>query len=140
MPAPYDEPGSSTSAHPPGSRGYLLVVDDEATLLESMVLILTMEGFEIDAVSNGSDALDAMQRRVPDLIILDLRMPGLSGWDVLDEMRADSALADVPVILLTAHSDEATRRRAAELEVADLLFKPADVPDILQAIDRALHR
>jgi CheY-like chemotaxis protein len=120
-------------------RPELLLVDDEASLRESMVLILELEGYEIRAVGSGAAALDALRDSVPDLLLLDLCMPGISGWDVLDAMRANPDLADVPVLVLTAYSDEETCRRAEDARVDGLLTKPADVPDILRAIQKILQ-
>jgi CheY-like chemotaxis protein len=116
----------------------ILLVDDEESLRESMILVLELEGYTAQAVSSGQEALETIGHTPPDLIILDLSLPDISGWDVLHMLRDDPSRADVPVLILTAYSDEDTQRRALNEKVDGLLVKPADVPELLRAIERAL--
>jgi len=116
----------------------LLVVDDESAFRRFITLALHMEGYQVHAVENGERAIQALQEVTPDLVILDLSMPHVSGWDVLHFMRSLPHLASTPVLVLTADADESTRRRCQREHVNHLLVKPVGLNEILDAVQHAL--
>ncbi|MBN1201020.1 MAG: response regulator [Anaerolineae bacterium] len=116
----------------------VLIVDDEGLFRESISMALQLEGYGVRAVANGAGAIAAMQQHSPDLVILDLCMPDVSGWDVISQMRDHAALQHTPVVVLTASADESTRHRAQSERVQDLLIKPVGIEEILQAIRNAI--
>jgi two-component system, OmpR family, response regulator MtrA len=86
----------------------IVIADDDVDIRDLVLFKLTGEGHDVVAVADGVAALDVCRRLRPDLVVLDVMMPGKSGFDVVTEIRADPALADVPVVLLTARPREHT--------------------------------
>ncbi len=84
----------------------ILVVDDNADSVAILRAFLTARGYGVAAASNGMEALDCLRRQVFDLVLLDVMMPGMSGFDVLSHLRQDAATARLPVILLTAKVED----------------------------------
>ncbi len=116
----------------------VLIVEDEDTFREFLALALSLEGFNTRSVKSGEQALEAMNTAPPDMVILDLSMPLMSGWDVLRHMRNDPRLAQIPVLVLTANADEATRRRSLDERADGLLVKPVALEEVLEAIQDTL--
>jgi CheY-like chemotaxis protein len=116
----------------------LLIVEDESAFRQFISLALHMEGYQVCSVESGERAIEVLQDVPPDLVILDLSLPCISGWDVLHFMRSVPHLTATPVLVLTANADENTRRRCQREHVDRLLVKPASLNDILDAIERAL--
>ena len=99
----------------------ILVVDDEAGIRELVGTYLRSEGFDVDEAVDGEDAVERFRRREPDLVVLDLRLPGIDGFDVLREIRRSSS---VYVIILTARTEETDKLVGLELGADDYLTKP----------------
>jgi two-component system phosphate regulon response regulator PhoB len=142
----------------------ILVVDDEPDIVALVVYHLAKAGYKVSSASSGPDALALAKRDRPSLIVLDLMLPGMSGFDVLAKLREDEQLAGVAVLMLTARKEEPDRIRGLELGADDYLTKPfspqelvlrvgailrriqstADLPDIITAgpikVDRSAHR
>ena len=119
-------------------KGSLLVVDDEPITRQSLTDILRLEGYNVASVPNGEAAVEHVRQYSVDLIVLDLRMPGMGGMDV---MRALSQLSpDTEIILLTAHGSMETAVDALRYRVHDYLIKPATPNQILASIRRGLSR
>jgi len=116
----------------------LLIVEDESSFRQFMSLALQMEGYQIHSVENGERAIQVLQTAVPDLVILDLSMPDISGWDVLHFIRSTPHLVTTPVLVLTANADADTRRLCQHEHVSQLLLKPASLDEILDAVRHAL--
>src|SRR5213592_3007041 len=100
----------------------ILIVDDEPEIVRGLEDNLRFEGYQTLTAGNGADALAVAAREAPDLIVLDLMMPVVSGWDVCRTLRARGI--DVPIIMLTARGEEAERVRGLELGADDYLTKP----------------
>ncbi len=116
----------------------ILIVDDEADMRWLLVNILQAEGFEVVAAEDGQVALEKVRKDAPSLILLDLKMPRLSGMKALEKIKAIDPL--VPVIILTAHGDIPTAVQAMRLGAYDYLTKPFRNDDILFCVRRALER
>ena len=99
------------------SRGYILVVDDDVLLAELAVAVLQPDGDETRVAHDGREALRVIEKRVPDLVLLDANMPVLDGFGVLVPLKADPILRRIPVIMLTALRSEADFARAREFKV-----------------------
>ena len=109
----------------PSSRmNRILVVDDEPTLRLGFTFALKTEDYEVDAASNGREALEMLQKERYDLVILDLRMPEMDGLETLSAIRQDENINDLPVILCSAHVDSVTAVKALNLSCFHFLSKP----------------
>ncbi len=118
-----DEPGTPAAAN--AERGAkILLVEDEDQLRRVMRDLLEREGYVVSEARDGVQALDQVDRHAPDLIMLDLNLPGLDGYTVLEQLRSRSATARIPVIVLTAKGDEDNEVRVFELGADDFLTKP----------------
>ena len=108
----------------------VLVVDDEPTARTMLRLILVRAGFEVLEAQDGSEALDEVQRNVPDLMILDIVMPGIDGFEVCRILRNQDETADLPIIMLSARADAESVNRGLLLGATKYLTKPV-MPDEL---------
>jgi len=104
----------------------ILVADDDPDILKLIERRLGMRGYEVGTASNGVEALEAVALATPEAIVLDWLMPTMSGVEACAKLKADPETAAIPVVLLTAKTQEADRRRFAGLGVAGVLTKPFD--------------
>jgi DNA-binding response OmpR family regulator len=116
----------------------ILVADDDPQMRRLIRSILERDGFEVTEAADGLDALDALESRPVDLVVLDIDMPRLDGLGVLEELRARVQTSSVPVIVLTARTDD-TEARVLDLGAQDFLSKPVQ-PQSLQARVKAVLR
>ena len=115
----------------------ILIVEDHPTMREAMRLVLEREGFDIDEAADGDQALVAVRERAPDLVLLDMSIPGASGPEVLAAVKDDPATSDVRVIVVTATGEEG--RAAALASGADHYFtKPFSPIALLQAVEEVI--
>jgi two-component system, chemotaxis family, chemotaxis protein CheY len=110
----------------------VLVVDDDPAIVEVMTTVLAAEGYPVLSATNGQEALDAITTQHPALVLLDLNMPVMSGWELIERLR-NSAIG-VPVVLMTAGLR--AREEAARWNVAGHLAKPFELDDLLQVVAR----
>jgi DNA-binding response OmpR family regulator len=114
----------------------ILIIDDDAELCEMLSEYLRKEGFEVDSVQHGTRGLERARASEHDLLVLDVMLPGMNGFDLLRELRTSS---DVPVLLLTARGDELDRIVGLEIGADDYLSKPFNARELLARI-RAIGR
>ncbi len=119
---------------------HILVVDDEPDILELTRFALTQDGFDVDTAATGDEALEQLRRRRPDLVVLDLMLPDRPGTEVCRTMRGMPELADVPVIMLTARSDEVDRIVGFELGADDYVTKPFSPRELCLRVKAILRR
>lgn len=115
----------------------ILVADDEEDLRELVTYRLTRSGYRVIGAGDGLEALELATERTPDLMVLDVMMPKLDGYELTRRVRAEAALSSIPVILLTARSQESDIDRGFEVGADDYLKKPFN-PDELVARVRAV--
>lgn len=115
----------------------ILIADDDRELCTLLMAFLEQEGFQVDAVFNGADALDSINRESPDILVLDVMMPKLSGIDVLRRLRQKSQL---PVLMLTARGEDSDRIVGLELGADDYLPKPCNPRELAARIRAILRR
>lgn len=116
---------------------FILYIDDERPALELISQALKLVGYEITGVVSGKEGLALMRERKPDLVLLDLMMPQISGWEVYQAMKTDMDLADVPVIVITARVPNQDRILVKGLPpVDDYITKPFDVKRLIRAVQR----
>lgn len=101
----------------------VMVVDDMPVIRETVAKLLKHEGFDAVCASNGREALDALRKSPPDLVLLDMMMPEMNGMEFLEKLRADPKFGNIPVIVMTAFSDDEWQRKAIQLGVSEYLVK-----------------
>jgi two-component system phosphate regulon response regulator PhoB len=129
---------ASDRAGQPGDR--ILVVDDEPDIIALVAYHLARSGYRVSTASSGPEALQAARDEQPALIILDLMLPELSGFEVLERIRADRALADIPVLMLTARREEPDRVQGLSLGADDYLVKPFSPQELVLRVRNILRR
>ncbi len=122
---------------PSNSAPLVLAIDDDANVRDLLVRSLSKEGYRVATAACGTEGLRLARSLHPDVITLDVIMPGLDGWDVLAALKADPALAAIPVVVATMVDD---RARGVVLGAADFLVKPLDRPRLAAAIDRLIPK
>jgi DNA-binding response OmpR family regulator len=116
----------------------VLIVDDEPEIVRGLEHNLRFEGYETVSAQNGEDAVAVATREAPDLILLDIMMPKLSGWDVCRALRGKGV--DVPIIMLTARGEEVDRVLGLELGADDYVTKPFSLRELLARVRAVLRR
>ncbi len=114
-------------------RGSILVVEDDPDLLSLMEMILEGDGYRVRTAREGREALARVEQELPALVFLDMRMPGMNGWEFAREFRARHGAA-CPIVVVTAAED--ARRRAEEIAAQGWLAKPFEIGDVLAAAAR----
>ena len=117
----------------------ILVVEDDATLRETLVDILDLNGFRTVTATNGVEGLGIARRDLPSLIITDLAMPEMTGFELLESLRADPALRTIPVIVISAKVERAAIRHGMELGAADFIPKPFTAEEVIHSIAARLE-
>ena len=118
----------------------ILVVEDERDIAALVAYHLTKEGYRVRTTGGGAEALEAIAQERPDLIVLDVMLPGFSGLDILDEIRTRSDMADVPIVMLAARREEADRIKGLELGADDYVTKPFSPQELVLRIGAVLRR
>lgn len=118
----------------------VLVVDDEPDISALVAYHLARESYRVRTVSDGEEALEALQRERPDLMILDLMLPGISGLDLLRRLREEPQFRALPVILLTARADETERVEGLRLGADDYVTKPFSPSELVLRVGAVLRR
>jgi two-component system, cell cycle response regulator DivK len=117
----------------------VLVVDDNDNTRMLYAQLLRAAGFEVRLAANGDEAMDAADDR-PDVIVMDLAMPGLNGWEATRRLKTGERTKDIPIIVLTAHSEDHHREVAVAAGCDEFLSKPCAIGDLIAALGRVLAR
>ena len=118
----------------------ILVVDDDPVILRLIEVNLDLEGFEVVTADRGEDAIEKARGTTPDLILLDLMMPEISGWEIAERLQEDDRTKDIPLVFLSARTQDEDRRRGEELGVAGYVTKPFDPAELVSTIRRLTKR
>ncbi|SMX25226.1 response regulator transcription factor [Boseongicola aestuarii] len=117
--------------------GTVLLIEDEPNIIEAIRFILSRDGWRVDTHSDGLTAVDAVRARRPDLIVLDVMLPNRSGYDILNDLRADAEFKELPVLMLTARGQKKDRELAEKLGASRFMTKPFSNGEVLETV-RAL--
>src|SRR3954454_1714083 len=128
---------ATQQAHTAMSGETILIVDDEPTIVEVVGLYLQREGYRVVTAADGAAALSLVEQQRPDLVVLDLMLPGLSGLEVTKRLRAGGEL---PIIMLTARGEEADRVVGLELGADDYVTKPFSARELVARVKAVLRR
>jgi DNA-binding NarL/FixJ family response regulator len=118
----------------------ILIIEDDTQTRENLSLILEMEGFDVVAAADGPAGIAAVERENPELVLCDVSMPGLDGYEVLRRLRLNPGFATLPFIFLTARGERQDQRKGMNLGADDYLCKPCETDELLQAMRVRLER
>ena len=127
-----------SAKRPEGRQETVLVVEDDSTLRLGLTKALRSDGYRVVTAPTGQEGLDAVLAEPPDLVILDVMLPGMNGYEVLESIRARDA--DLPIIMLTAKGEEEDRVRGLKAGADDYVVKPFGVAELLARVQAALRR
>ncbi len=112
----------------------VLLVEDEMNIVEAIRFLLTRDGWHVESHGDGATAVQRIQERAPDLLILDLMLPGKNGLEILNELRAEPRFSDLPVLMLTARGQDQDRDLAQQAGVNMFMTKPFSNEEVLGAV------
>ena len=112
----------------------VLLIEDEQNIIQAISFILTRDGWTVSTHADGSTALSEIARREPDIVILDVMLPNRSGFDILQDLRADPATENLPVLMLTARGQKRDRELAERYGASRFMTKPFANSDVLNSV------
>jgi DNA-binding response OmpR family regulator len=119
----------------------LIYIEDEAEMIDLVRLILRRRGYEVIGASGGREGLDLVQKEHPDMVLLDLMMPDMDGWDVYQQMKSDELTKDIPVIVITAKAQNIDKVLGLHIaKVDDYISKPFSPQELVESVERILNR
>ncbi len=119
----------------------LVYVEDEQEMIDLVRLILSRKGIEVIGANGGREGLDAIRQHIPDLVLLDLMMPDMDGWDVYQQMKAEPKTRDIPVIVVTAKAQSIDKVLGLHIaKVDDYIAKPFSPQELVDSVDKVLSR
>jgi DNA-binding response OmpR family regulator len=117
----------------------IVYIEDEQEMIDLVRLILNRKGFEVIGANGGREGLDLVRQESPDLVLLDLMMPDMDGWDVFQQMKADENTRDIPVIVVTAKAQNIDRVLGLHIaKVNDYISKPFSPQELIESIEQVL--
>ena len=116
----------------------VLVVDDEPNIVLSLEFLMEQAGFEVVTAEDGEQALARVTDSQPDLLLLDISLPGISGFDVLERLRNEEATAQLPIIMLTARGRDVEREKGMALGADDYITKPFSTQSLVEKVKALL--
>jgi two-component system response regulator VicR len=117
----------------------IMVVDDEPDVVDLVKLVLESDGFNVVTAYSGKEALEKINKEMPDLVLLDIMMPGMDGWEVYSRIRANPKTKDIPVAMLTAKSQSIDKMIGLHVvKVNDYITKPFGRSELLERVKRIL--
>jgi DNA-binding response OmpR family regulator len=125
------------------SKKYILIVDDDPDLVETVGMLLENKGYEVGKAYDGIEGEEAIKKRRPDVLVLDVMMPRKDGYKLCKELKTNKWTQDIPIILLTAVGEAVstttyTHAEGMSTEAEDFIPKPVDAPTLVEAIERLL--
>jgi DNA-binding response OmpR family regulator len=120
-------------------RHHIIYVEDDADMVELVKLILERKGYHVDGAKNGRDGLEIIKRELPDLVLLDLMMPDIDGWNVFQQLRGNEDTKDIPVIVITAKAQSIDRVFGLHIAKAnDYIAKPFKPQELVDSVAKVL--
>jgi DNA-binding response OmpR family regulator len=119
----------------------VICVEDEAEMIDLIRLILSRKGFEVIGANGGKQGLEMIREQKPDLILLDLMMPDMDGWEVYQQVKADEATRDIPVIVVTAKAQSIDKVLGLHIaKVDDYISKPFSPQELMDSVEQVLNK
>jgi DNA-binding response OmpR family regulator len=114
----------------------VLIIEDEKLIIVSTQMVLEAAGFRVESATNGEDGIAKAQSLAPDLILLDIMMPGIDGWETLTRLKRDVETADIPVIIFTAREHARGHQKSTEMGAADYFRKPFEPDELIELVEK----
>jgi DNA-binding response OmpR family regulator len=114
----------------------VLIIEDEKLIIVSTQMVLEAAGFRVESATNGEDGIAQARTQTPDLILLDVMMPGIDGWETLTRLKRDSGTSGVPVVIFTAREHSRGHQKSAEMGAADYLRKPFEPDELIELVEK----
>lgn len=118
----------------------ILCVEDDPEMIDLIRLILSRKGYDVQGATGGVQGIQRIKESQPDLVLLDLMMPDMDGWEVYQQMKADDALRDIPVIIITAKAQNIDKVLGLHIaKVTDYISKPFSPQELVNSVQKALN-
>jgi CheY-like chemotaxis protein len=115
----------------------VIYIEDEQEMIDLVRLILSRKGYTVTGANGGREGLDLIRKQIPDLVLLDLMMPDMDGWDVYHQMKADEATRNIPVIVITAKAQSIDKVLGLHIaKVTDYISKPFSPHDLIESVEK----
>jgi DNA-binding response OmpR family regulator len=119
----------------------ILCIEDEAEMIELMRLILSRKGYQVSGAVGGQEGLEKVRKEMPDLVLLDLMMPDMGGWEVYQQMKADEKMKNIPVIIVTAKAQSIDKVLGLYIaKVDDYIAKPFSPSELIDSVEHVLRK
>jgi DNA-binding response OmpR family regulator len=119
----------------------ILCIEDEAEMIDLMRLILSRKGYDVSGAAGGQEGLEKVRTEMPDLVLLDLMMPDMGGWEVYQQMKADEKMKDIPVIIVTAKAQSIDKVLGLYIaKVDDYIAKPFSPSELINSVEHVLRK
>jgi DNA-binding response OmpR family regulator len=114
----------------------VLIIEDEKLIIVSTQMVLEAAGFRVESATNGEDGIAKARSQAPDLILLDIMMPGIDGWETLTRLKRDQATAGIPVVIFTAREHARGHQKSSEMGAADYFRKPFEPDELIELVEK----
>lgn len=123
------------------SQKKIVHIEDEPEMIDLVKLILGRKGYQVIGAAGGQEGLDVVREQIPDLVLLDLMMPDIEGWDVYQQLRAEDTTKDIPVIVVTAKAQNIDKVLGLHIaKVNDYISKPFSPQELVEAVEKQLGK
>ena len=114
----------------------VLIIEDEKLIIVSTQMVLEAAGFRVESAMNGEDGISKARTQTPDLILLDIMMPGIDGWETLTRLKRDAETSNIPVVIFTAREHSRGHQKSAEMGAADYFRKPFEPDELIELVEK----
>lgn len=114
----------------------VLIIEDEKLIIVSTQMVLEAAGFRVESATNGEDGIAKAKAQSPDLILLDIMMPGIDGWETLTRLKKESSTSGIPVVIFTAREHSRGHQRSAEMGAVDYFRKPFEPDELIDLVEK----
>ena len=114
----------------------VLIIEDEKLIIVSTQMVLEAASFRVESATNGEDGIAKAKSLTPDLILLDIMMPGIDGWETLTRLKRDPETSDIPVIIFTAREHARGHQKTTEMGAADYFRKPFEPDELIELVEK----
>ena len=117
----------------------VLIIEDEKLIIVSTQMVLEAAGFRVESAMNGEDGIAKAKKAAPDLILLDIMMPGIDGWETLTRLKREEATSGIPVVIFTAREHTKGHQKSADLGAADYFRKPFEPDELIDLVEKHIE-